>query len=563
MGALGSYYPRGDQRIIYISDPSSSLRSYLPERPREEDLRNWVDDLADAQVDTFIQEVYTQGWTTYWRCERFEYDQRPQHQCLLPLLDAGIQPLSVLIDQSHKRGMKFIAGLRINDDHGHISLEQGVGAGSTFLTNNPQWKINDLPSGEAYQLSSFLDFTFSEVRDYIISIAEELVRNFDVDGLELCFRDRIYFPAGKSRDRESLMTDMVKKVHEMLYNENQAKGVKLKLGARVFQTINDCRDMGLDVTTWITKGYLDYVSPSDQMNTDINAPYDEFTTITRAQDKPCYLYPAILPWMSNRSERRLNRKPLTIEQMRAVTQNYYGAGADGISIYNHFVSNDWAPFYPMQLYDMVELRDPIRVTTRRKHYVFEPLWGGCTFHGLDCSPTGIVKADKIVLKRRETGKSASYRFRICEDFIKVRKASLLFRAGYMSLEDRIRVCINDEEIPQNSIRLNNNEKRIKAAPIETATDRAIRKLKEGEEKVAVHDNTIKGDTFLHDPQTTGRGHPIIQKEIDRPTTTCWFELNSPPAIYGDNWLQVALILSDPNIDEDIIIDEIEVFVIHE
>ena len=67
------------------------------------------------------------------------------------------------------------------------------------------------------------------------------------------------------------MTDMVKKVHEMLYNENQAKGGKLKLGARVFQTINDCRDMGLDVTTWITKGYLDYVSPSDQMNTDINA----------------------------------------------------------------------------------------------------------------------------------------------------------------------------------------------------------------------------------------------------------------------------------------------------
>ncbi len=576
MGDLGSYSPRGDQRIIYISDPSSIVRSYLPEEPTEKDLRNWVDELADAGVDTFIQEAYTQGWTTYWRCERFEYDQRPQHRCLLPLLDAGIQPLAVLIDQSHKRGMKFMAGLRINDDHGHISAEQGVGAGSTFLTNNPQWKIIDLPPGDAFKLSNFIDFTFSEVRDYLISVAEELVKSFDLDGLELCFRDRIYFPAGKSLERESLMTDMVKQIHEVLHKESQIKGVELKLGARVFQTIDDCHRMGLDVPTWITQGYLDYVSPSDQMNTDINAPYDEFTAITHtqgrsfdeaqgrpideAQGRPCYLYPAILPWMSNRSERRLNRKPLTIEQQRAVAQNYYGAGADGISIYNHFVSNDWAPFYPMQLYDMAELRDPTRVAKGRKHFVFEPIWGGCTFTELDCSATGIVKADKIVLERGGNEKSGRYRFRICEDLSKARKASLLFRAGYMTLDDEIKVCINDEVIPQQSIRHNNNEKRIKAAPMETATDRAIRKLKEGEGTVTVHDSSKKGDTFLHDPLSTGRGHPIIQKEIDRPTTTCWFELNSPPAIYGDNWLQVTLTAGDPRAEEDIIIDEIEVWV---
>ena len=62
-------------------------------------------------------------------------------------------------------------------------------------------------------------------------------------------------------------------------------------------------------------------------------------------------------------------------------------------------------------------------------------------------------------------KSGRYRFRICEDLSKVRKASLLFRAGYMTLVDEIKVCINDEEIPQQSIRHNNNEKRIKAAPL--------------------------------------------------------------------------------------------------
>ena len=568
MDNLGSYSPRGDQRIIYISDPSSIVRSYLPEEPGEEDLRNWVDELADAGVDTFIQEAYTQGWTTYWRCDRFEYDKRPQHRCFLPLMEVGIQPLEVLLNQSHKRGMQFIAGLRIDDDHGHISAQQGVGSGSRYITENPQWKINEFPPGDAYKLSNFIDFTFPEVRDYVISVAEEMVKRFDLDGLELCFRDRIYFPAGKSRERQSLMTDMVKQVHDVLKSESQNKGRNLKLGARVFQTIEECHNMGLDAPTWIANGYLNYISPSDQMNSDINAPYDEFTALTRAQDRsfndaqgrPCYLYPAILPWMSNRSERRLNRMPISIEQQRAIAQNYYGAGADGISIYNNFVSNDWAPFYPMQLFELDELRDPDRVAKGRKHYVFEPIWGGCTYTELDCAVTGSVKADKIVLKRSEIEKSGSYRFRICEDVSKARKASLLFRAGYMTLEDQIKVCINDQEIPQSAIRRTDSEKRIRAEPMETATDRAIRMLKEGGDTVVVHDSTKKGDTFLHDPVSTGKGHPIIQKDIDRPSTTCWFELKSPPEIYGDNWLEVILTTGNPQSSEDIIIDEIEVWV---
>ena len=61
MSKLGAYTPRGDRRIIYVSDPDSIIRSYLPEIPTEENLRDWVDDLAEAKVDTFIQEAYSQG----------------------------------------------------------------------------------------------------------------------------------------------------------------------------------------------------------------------------------------------------------------------------------------------------------------------------------------------------------------------------------------------------------------------------------------------------------------------------------------------------------------------
>ena len=193
---LGTLSPRGERRIIYVSDPSSIASRHLLDPVSEDDLRGWVDELADAGTDTFIQEAYTQGWTTYWRSDRFEYDAWQQHRRFLPLLDAGVQPLEVLLDQSHRRGMEFMAGMRVNDNHGHISLQQGVGAGSTFITANPQWQIKEAPGTPRAILSTHMDFTFAEVRDYVFSAAEELVDRFDVDGLELCFRDHALFPLG-------------------------------------------------------------------------------------------------------------------------------------------------------------------------------------------------------------------------------------------------------------------------------------------------------------------------------------------------------------------------------
>ena len=106
--------------------------NYLPDPATEESIRAWVDQLSAARVDVFAQEAYTQGWTTYWRVDGLEYDARPQHRRFLPLLERGVQPLEVLLDQCHKRGMEFLAGIRINDNHGHISVEQGVGAGASF-----------------------------------------------------------------------------------------------------------------------------------------------------------------------------------------------------------------------------------------------------------------------------------------------------------------------------------------------------------------------------------------------------------------------------------------------
>jgi hypothetical protein len=525
-----------------VSDPSSIATRYLPDPVSEEDLRSWVDDLAAAKVDTFVQEVYTQGWTVYWRCDGFEYDARPQHRRFLPLLEAGIQPLDVLVEQSHKNGMEFIAGIRVNDNHGHISVEQGVGAGASFVVKNPQFQLKEAPPGDFYKLSTPLDFSFIEVREFILSVMQEIVSRFDLDGLEMCFRDHRYFPPGKGPERQPLMTELVRSARRLLDTMGEAQGKKLLLGARVFASLEECRDLGLDVPQWIQHRYVDYVSPADTMYSDFNAPYHEFAALTRASHS--MLYPGILPWTSFRARRRRDEEPMTQENRIALAQTIYGAGADGVSFYNHFEilhgkGGAHSPFYPMALHDVHELKDPDFVRRSRRHYVFDPTWGGHTGFGEDRASTGAVKANKMVLKRDAPNARGDYVFRVYEDLTQAEAAMLLFRAFHMTAQDQISVQINGQTVPPSVIRCRDDERRI--------------------DKMSLVDHSSFGTVTRMGLTDAHRKN--LEPEPEPPFCTCWFTLTAPPFVYGENRVTAELTVSDPEAEQDIVIDELEILVV--
>lgn len=521
-------YPRGERRLIYVSDPSSIARDHLPDPAGEQDLITWVNHLSEAGMHMFIQEAYTQGWTTYWRSDNFEYDARIQSRRFLPLMDSGVQPLQILLDESHKRGMEFMAGIRINDNHGHVSIGQGVGAGSSFLMNNPQFQIQETPPGPYYKLSTPLDFTHPEVRQYVFSVIEELVTTFDVDGIELCFRDHRYFPPDHGPDSQPLMTELVRQVREMLRGLESERSKKLILGARVYQTLRECHSQGLDVSGWISSGLLDYVAPSDVMYADFNAPYEEFVELAR-QTTECLVYPGVLPWSSVRMRRRMGGQPMTPAQMRALAQNFYGAGADGVSFYNHFVPIKWAPSLPMMLFELEELGDPARIASSSKHYVFEPTWDGQLGFGNGRTSTGALKADKITLNRLHTPSTGTYLFRVYEDLAKARHATLVLRAFNMTDDDTVQISLNGSTISNTEIKHRSDEPRIDmAAPTDPNSN-------------------------------TTSGLPLVA-EIPDEFKTFWFTLETPPAKFGENSLEVTLTNTAPNAKGDIVIDEIEIFV---
>ena len=507
--SLPTFEPRGERRLIYTSDPSNlafyqagQQVAHMPDGEtarndpaRLEDLVEWVDALAHHGTDTYAQAIYAQGWTVFFRSDRFEYDARPQHQRFVSMMDAGITPLEVLIEQTHKRGMEFVAKFRMNDRHGN------GGQGARFILDNPSWQLEEFPGGQ--------DFSFARVRDYVFSVADEVVERFDVDGLLFNYiRHGHCFPTNIARDRQLVMTGFLRRIREMLDRRGAQQRKTLTLGVMIPQTLAECHNLGFDIPTWVREGILDYICPCDFHYPDFNAPYEEFSQLTRESN--CLLYPTLSPTLCRGDDTTLLRP----ENYRALAQNFYGAGADGVSVFNY--QYHWArkggtarypgpvEGYPLSLSYLRALRDPKTVASQTRHYRFHPLWDGA-------SPIGTVKDDKTALTR-EDGSTGTYCFRVCEQSAPGTQAVLYFTAQGLLPKDEIAVELNGTGI-QNLQRVFHADGRL---------------------------------------ETFGRPLP--------PFSSVWFNLNQESLNNGNNHLQIQLTHSAADTNSEVVIDEVEVVV---
>ena len=410
--------PLGDRRVIYNSDLSNTTCHLSEAGATEDELREVVRNYAAVgAIDTLVQEIWHQGWSTFWRTEKCPYDSRFQHERLLPLLNQGVAPVEIYIDECHRQGMEFFAGFRMNDRHGHNPefFEE-------LNRQHPDWILTGYkPTSRSAdprsrELGCALNYAQEEVREFLFAIVEEAANRFDVDGIEFNFtRMPDCFPRGQAEESHEHMTRFVRKIRRMLDETGRRKGRKLEFGVRVLQHVEGCRKMGLDVARWISEELIDYVAPGDVGFTDFNAKYEEFVELARPAG--CRVYPQV--------EARVGyhrRTPYhTLSQYRAAVTNIFGAGADGFSTQNfqyHWGPRFSAPgdagvqvpaMYPQAMQMLKQLRDPDLLKTGSRHYVFAPLWGP---DGID--PTGTYMPERIELKRAAPGPRGEFRFRLCE-----------------------------------------------------------------------------------------------------------------------------------------------------
>ena len=97
-------------------------------------------------------------------------------------MDPGYDPLKFVVEEGHKRGIEVHAWF--NPYRYESVLNQWDGTPLNYRESHPDWLLDYSGSG------SILNPAMQEVRDHITAIIEEVVENYDIDGV--VFDDYFY-----------------------------------------------------------------------------------------------------------------------------------------------------------------------------------------------------------------------------------------------------------------------------------------------------------------------------------------------------------------------------------
>ena len=344
----------GSPRVLFNDDAQM-----LMETPREnatEFVQAWLDrEIAAVPFSTYVFLAATPDICTFESKEGEIYGDRFGAEFsqgwspgIRALRGEGTDALKVVTTHMRARGKEVLAAIRMSDTH-HRSIGRAHPLCPKFAIDNRQFVIKQ-PDGRGNETA--LDYSYAEVREHRLNIMREIVEEYDVDGLELNFvRWAKHFPRDQGREKASIMTRFIGEIREVLARAAEKRGrQRLTLGVRVPESMAACWLAGVDIETWVRRGWIDYVVISTWNNTDPQLRVDEFSRFTKPAGVDTIVVmgnmigslsaapPTILDRPVAMSAKHKTQSYLAMlimeSEARGAAANYYTWGADSISFWN-------------------------------------------------------------------------------------------------------------------------------------------------------------------------------------------------------------------------------------
>ncbi|MCL1463002.1 glycoside hydrolase family 10 protein [Argonema galeatum] len=161
-------------------------RGSIVQAGSERGLAKIFDGLAQAGINTVFFETVNAGYTIY--PSQVAPEQNP--------LTKGWDPLAAAVKLAHERGMELHAWVwtfAVGNQRHNAILNQPADYPGPIISAHPDWANYDnqgrmIPAG---QTKPFLDPANPEVRRYLLSLCDEILSRYNVDGLHL---DYIRYP---------------------------------------------------------------------------------------------------------------------------------------------------------------------------------------------------------------------------------------------------------------------------------------------------------------------------------------------------------------------------------
>ncbi len=235
----------------------------------------------DALLDVRTRPLLKTGVTTVFYCSRssplgvFTHDTRVgevftsrvgryHKNAAADFLAQGTDPLRIVADFCRGRGLEVFWTLRMNDCHDLVHRpDHPYPAFSKLKAAHLDWLMGRWDKRPPFGAWSAFDYARPEVRQLAVDCVAEVCRRYDVDGVHLdFFRHLNYFRdvcwGGRATAEElDLMTDVVRRIRRVTEQEGARRGRPILLAARVPDSLEYCRGIGLDVERWLKEGLLD------------------------------------------------------------------------------------------------------------------------------------------------------------------------------------------------------------------------------------------------------------------------------------------------------------------
>jgi len=393
------------------------------------------------------------------------------------LLQEGTDLLEVYTDRLHHKGIKVLAEIRMSDTH-HLAHRWEIEGCPVFSIEHPQYTIKRADGITEVAL----DYSHPQVRQHRLAIMREFAQERNIDGLELNFmRWAKHFERDRGPEKAPIMTEFVGEIRRMLTDAAENRGLeRLILGARVPSTIHECLLAGCDVVTWIKRGYLDYVIPSEHNCTWPGLNVEQFSE--PAKDTDCEVYAMMGDMIGGGwsgkpqpKDRQVSSVPQwrgyhgmlnTPEEARAAAYNYYTWGAQGIGFWN--IPNNCNPLgfgkhnqYERMLSWILEVIDPDRVKSGRRRYHYVPIYKR-DFDGVaqnykyresGRSPHGEFKGKTIYFNEGMRGIRQTFPFRMADGRNGgALRGTFRFRMIHCIGDDKFDIDINGTAVGQDKVK---------------------------------------------------------------------------------------------------------------
>ncbi len=366
------------RRFIYNCDANNTfIYDDFPMQPA--DVYSYVDELAGTGITTFFMSPnvgmnmnypsqITDMVGTHLSPELAELIKDPAATRrgsnergvvnMKSLVDAGYDPLGLLLERAREKGMEVFISFRLNEVHAVDEADNMIL--SRFWKEHPEWRIGrpgDKLSATYLEiigpnvhpivagwLPGGLNFAVPEVRTRRLAQLRECCERYPIDGLDLDFqRFPMYFPPGTEADNVATMTAWMRQVHDMVCEIGRKRNRDLLLSARIMARPEQNLAIGLDPATWAREGLVDFITISHYLRNDFPLPVADY--------KP--LFPQDMPLYASIEVAR------DADTYRRIARRLWDEGADGIMLFNFFTTRESGREPPFELLN--ELGDPARI----------------------------------------------------------------------------------------------------------------------------------------------------------------------------------------------------------